>query len=353
MAGRSQSPRLPARRGLNRVPGGNTHDGPTFSEIVAAPWSRTYEHVSSESTIVADDFWCTCAVGPIPAHAPQTRQLGAARVHSYEVPGNDTGLVSQIMILFSDPSQILLPSAVYLTLLILALVTLSFRAAPTSRWHRWRYIFALLFIWAYAMSTPLVANLLIGALESQYAPPVPSALAQSSDNLIVVLASGRVRDTVEGELPHPDEPGWNRTLAGIRLWQRIGGRLLFNGGPSVSGSDAVADRMAELARAAGVPAEAIVVERRARTTYENLKYTKEHMGNGRNRVWLVTSAIHMPRAMMSARLNEVEVLPYPCDFRENKGLGWRGWFPHVNAPQDLAMALHELLGMVSYAATQR
>jgi uncharacterized SAM-binding protein YcdF (DUF218 family) len=257
------------------------------------------------------------------------------------------------MVLFSDPSQILLPSAVYLTLLILALVVLSFRAAPTSPLHRWRFAFALLFVWTYALSTPLVANLLIGTLENQYAPPEPSALARSPDNLIVVLASGRVRNTVEGERPYPDEPGWNRALAGIRLWQRIGGTLLFNGGPSASGSDAVADRMAELARAAGVPAEAIIVERRARTTYENLLYTKEHLGNSRNRVWLVTSAIHMPRAMMSARLNKIEVLPYPCDFRQNKGLGWRGWFPHVNAPQDLVMALHELLGMVSYAVTQR
>jgi uncharacterized SAM-binding protein YcdF (DUF218 family) len=256
------------------------------------------------------------------------------------------------MVLFSDPSQILLPSAVYLTLLILALLILSFRAAPTTPWHRWRYVFVLLFVWAYAASTPFVANLLIKTLENQYAPPESSALARSPDNLIVVLASGRVRNTVEGELPHPDEPGWNRTLAGIRLWQRIGGTLLLNGGPSAGGSYAVADRMAELARAAGVPEEAIIVERRARTTYENLRYTKEHMRNGRSRVWLVTSAIHMPRAMLSARLNELEVSPYPCDFRENKGLGWRGWFPHVNAPQDLVMALHELLGMASYTITR-
>ena len=250
------------------------------------------------------------------------------------------------MLFFSDPAQTVLPSVVYLAALLLVLVVIAFRGLPNSPLYRLRYVIVALFLWVYVTSTPLFANLLVQNLEEQY----PIVRAQSSDhspdNLIVVLTSGRVRSTLEGDHAFPDEAGWNRAFAAIGLWQQIGGRILFNGGPNAGDGRAVADRMAELARKTGIPDSAIIVDGRARNTHENIATTMPYINS--DRVWLVTSAIHLPRAMAVTNTLGIKAIAYPCDFRGNKALGWRAWFPNHNGLQDFERALHELLGMVYY-----
>ncbi len=252
------------------------------------------------------------------------------------------------MIFFSGPAQTLLPSVVYLSVSLLVLAVIAFRSSTGSLLYRARYVFVTLFLWTYLTSTPLFSNLLIQDLEERYPVIQTTKRDRNPDNLIVVLASGQVRSTIEGDRAHPDEAGWNRALAAIELWQRIGGRLMFNGGPTVSDGHSAADRMAGLARAAGVPASAIIVDGRARNTYENLLYTAPQIDRSRHRVWLVTSAVHLPRTMAVASNLGVSATAFPCDFRGNKKLGWRGWLPHHSGPKDFERALHELFGMLYY-----
>lgn len=252
------------------------------------------------------------------------------------------------MIFFSDPAQAFLPSVVYLAAVLAALTVLAFRDAANTLLYRLRFVWVVLFVWVYIVATPLFSNLLIQNLEERYPVVYTSDKDRSSDNLVVVLTSGRVRSTLEGEHAYLDEAGWNRALAAISLWRRIGGRLLFNGGPGAGEGQSIADRMADLARASGVPENAIIVDGRARNTYENLSNTVPHMDRSRSRVWLVTSAIHLPRAMAVANKLGIRATPFPGDFRGNKALGWRGWFPNHNGSRDFERALHELLGILYY-----
>lgn len=222
------------------------------------------------------------------------------------------------------------------------------RSVPGTRAHRWRWGAAALAAVYYVACTPLVSSALERWLETRY--PVP-ALRESdggAGNTIVVLTAGWLRYTAEGHEQKMGEAGWERATAGIALWRRIGGRLLFTGAPTPDGRDSSAGAMARLARALGVPGEAILVEPEARNTYENLLYSKRMLGEAKGRVWLVTSALHMPRSVMAARGVGLEVTPYPCDFRADERQSWASFLPSNVAPLALERALHELSGMVAY-----
>ncbi|KPK10613.1 MAG: hypothetical protein AMJ68_08630 [Acidithiobacillales bacterium SG8_45] len=252
------------------------------------------------------------------------------------------------MIFFSDAAQTLLPSVVYFTAILLVLIVVAHRSKTDSLLYRLRYGLVALFLWSYITSTPLFSNFLIQVLEERYELVQASKKDVGPDNLIVVLTSGRVRTTLSGDRAYPDEAGWNRALAAIALWRQIGGTLLFNGGPGTQTGESVAGRMAALARASGVPDKAIIVDGRARDTYENLINTAPYLARAGGRLWLVTSAIHMPRAMAVADRQGIRAIAYPSDFRGNKALGWRGWVPNHNGSKDFERALHELLGAFYY-----
>jgi uncharacterized SAM-binding protein YcdF (DUF218 family) len=252
------------------------------------------------------------------------------------------------MLFFSETVQIFLPSLIYVVFALLGSALYAFLRKPRGLLHRWRFPLAGLFVWAYASSAPVFSNLLMATLEDNYHRPAAVSSAKAADTVILVLASGRVRRTSEGAGAHPDEAGWSRAMAAIELWKSIGGKLVFNGGPMTSSGYAVADRMAELARRQGVPDADIVVDRRAKNTYENMQYALEYTKGVNREVWLVTSALHMTRAMNIAKKLSITAIPYPCDFRANTSLGWRGWFPHNNGPKDLESVMHELMGMLIY-----
>jgi len=70
--------------------------------------------------------------------------------------------------------------------------------------------------------------------------------------------------------------------------------------------------MASVARAAGIPAEAIYRELESTRTLENVVRCREMMvDEGWRRVLLVTDNFHMPRALYTFRAFGLEVTPAP------------------------------------------
>ena len=66
----------------------------------------------------------------------------------------------------------------------------------------------------------------------------------------------------------------------------------------------------------GVPASDLLNERDARNTIENAVNTRRTLDSLgiRGKAVLVTSAVHMPRALRAFRSEGVDVRPFPCDF---------------------------------------
>lgn len=182
-------------------------------------------------------------------------------------------------------------------------------------------------------SNQWVATTLVRSLEFQYihGPRLPRAGA------IIVLGGGT-------KPPHPPRPwievgeGGDRILYGSWLYKRgyapylivSGGRISWLGGGQSEAAD-----MAEIAREMGVPAAAILQEPDSLNTHENAINVGKLMEVKpiSEPVLLVTSALHMPRAVAIFRHQGIAVIPAPTDFHVT----------FADDPQHLEMVLLGLL----------
>jgi len=79
--------------------------------------------------------------------------------------------------------------------------------------------------------------------------------------------------------------------------------------------DVEADVMGELAVRRGVPADRVLRERRALTTWQNIRFSLELLG-ARDTVLVISTADHLPRARRIARfwgLDDARTRYLPCD----------------------------------------
>jgi uncharacterized SAM-binding protein YcdF (DUF218 family) len=149
---------------------------------------------------------------------------------------------------------------------------------------------------------------------------------------IVVLGGG------EGGVP-------TRVLEGVRLYRQIPGvKLLLSGGP-VFGSEAGALAMARVAHIMGIMPPDLVLEAESRDTEEQARQVKALVGQ--DPLILVTSAVHMPRAMLLFRKVGLEPLAAPERpmVGDEVHLSPALFFP---SPGNLVLAetaMHEYLGL--------
>jgi len=201
-------------------------------------------------------------------------------------------------------------------------------------------------------STPLVSRTLVGSIEAESVQPDPLPAADA----IVVLGAG----AWPAEPPRPyiqvDGPTANRLLYAAKLYRDgkapivilSGGRLPWN-----KTLPPESDEMAQVLELMGVPSSAVVQESESGNTYQNAIGTKAIL-NERNlhRILLVTSALHMPRALALFRRQGVEAISAPTDFIAPPtilgGPGWPDWvlsvLPSAEALAQTTSALKELLG---------
>jgi uncharacterized SAM-binding protein YcdF (DUF218 family) len=223
------------------------------------------------------------------------------------------------------------------------------------RWIRVSSLLALLLL--VAVSSPFVANQLIGTLEAWYPPP--SIGPADRYDAIVVLGGGiedqgTLRPTVE-----LTSYSRNRTTCGVDLYLKgYAPRLVLTGGDaSVFGSRPKdAPEMKRWAHRLGVPKDAILTEEEARTTYENATGTRRLLGPAS--ILLVSSASHLPRATALFAKQGFRVTPAPCAYvSQNKpGDSWNGlnlfdFLPNDRALQSSQDAIAEVVGFAVYWMT--
>ncbi|HXH01800.1 MAG TPA: YdcF family protein [Candidatus Competibacteraceae bacterium] len=206
--------------------------------------------------------------------------------------------------------------------------------------------------WLWLWSTPQVSEWLRGSLERRYTV-VPLAQLPPAD-AIVVLGGG-----VEGV--HPPERLQPNLMAGAdRVWQgaqlyRAGKapRVVLSGGYLQWGRSRQpeAEAMQTLIRDFGVPDEALILEGESRNTHQNALYTRALLErHGLRRVLLVTSALHMPRALAAFRAAGIEVIPVPSDVEVvgQHTMTVLDWLPDAAALEGSSRALKEYLGLWVY-----
>ena len=144
--------------------------------------------------------------------------------------------------------------------------------------------------------------------------PVP--IAQSPIVGAIVVLGGDIGLPLTPRIS--SQIGGNRALHAFRLFTANKSKFIIISGGNVfpqRGVEPEAYYTSEILKEWGIPSEAILIEGRSRNTYENAIETKKLL-NARqiDKILLITSAFHMPRALATFRTAGIDATPSPSSY---------------------------------------
>lgn len=199
------------------------------------------------------------------------------------------------------------------------------------------------------VASPLGANSLAWLLERNH--PHASVCAGFTVNDPVVVLGGGMRgsDALPTQASALMEASMVRTFAALGLWQQLGRApmILVSGGGAGGVSEAAL--MAHILIQSGVPTSQIVREESSRSTRENALFSSAFLGAMHaERFYLVTSAMHMPRARLAFEAVGLPMCPWPVDHQAFMPDVGGMWIPSLRPLQKSTAALHEIKGLLWY-----
>jgi uncharacterized SAM-binding protein YcdF (DUF218 family) len=199
------------------------------------------------------------------------------------------------------------------------------------------------------LSVAPVSDALIAPLEAQALQAADVAPGCCYDAIAVL--GGAI---IPAYPPYRDFPGL--TEASDRLWltarlfhRGLARRIIVSGGSFLSQRNGAATTEAEAMRLflvdLGVPPDAIVSEGASLNTIENIRNIQALVSGGR--VALVTSAVHMPRAVRLAAQARLDVGAFPTGYSAVPATRdpWSLWLPSLGSLSVSLGALHELVAL--------
>jgi uncharacterized SAM-binding protein YcdF (DUF218 family) len=242
-------------------------------------------------------------------------------------------------------AKLVLPLSAAVFLMALALLALALRrrrlagAALGAAW---------LGLWL--CSAPALSERLAASLEQTH-PATPIADVAPAD--AILLLGGATKPALRPrEFPELNESA-DRIVHAARLFHAGKAPLIVVSSgrmPWESGSPPEADGIAALLQLLGVPAAAIVRETDSANTYENCVNSKRLLdARGVREVLLVTSALHMPRAVATCRSAGIGLRAAPTDFWvAGDETETRDLLPDIEALMVTHLALRERMGFWIY-----
>lgn len=207
---------------------------------------------------------------------------------------------------------------------------------------------ALLFF----LCTPLVAYVASSTLEW----PFPAISEVPDDSQAIVVLAGGILEPSE-TLPTAElkMDSRMRCIYAAELYKQRPLPILVAGGVvhEEMNLPPLSQEMKKLLIELGVPEDAIVVEDKSRSTYENATMSQPLLAE-RNieRIVLVTDADHMLRASECFTTQGFDVVPAACRHASDT-FSWQpsAFLPRAGAAKSVRESMHEWLGIVWYKAT--
>lgn len=209
-----------------------------------------------------------------------------------------------------------------------------------------KFAAAFITLLLYFVSLMPTAQLLTHGLESSY-----TQQSAVKADVIAILGGGAVSGVpdIEGEGALA-AAGMNRLVTGMRLQRMLGVPLIVSGGQVFkdSGEAEIAKRVLI---SMGVKENMVYTDTKALNTRQNAQNiivaSKE---KGWKRIIVVTSALHIPRAMQNfaaVKDSDMEVTAYPCDYLSSGKIVISpfSFVPQAYALDLTAMALKEYLAL--------
>lgn len=202
---------------------------------------------------------------------------------------------------------------------------------------------AVVLLWL--LSTPFVAEALLRELEGDpYVTDTKKPLADA----IVVLGGGTYFQAPEYSGDTVSIYTLERLRFAAKLQRETGKPLLTTGGKPLGNDTSEAAQMKQvLEQEFSVPVQ--WVEGASDNTFENARLSRELLKQaGIDRIYLVTHAWHMARAVQAFQAAGFRVVPAPTAYTTRYRIDLLAFVPNANALHDSRIFLHELIGMLWY-----
>lgn len=179
---------------------------------------------------------------------------------------------------------------------------------------------ARLLVWPLTLLGLLVVVVTLTPLDAWWAKHLAGSWSDPPGDILIVLGGSRASS--DGVI------GWNsyvRSLYAVRAYREHAFPLIVLSGGT--GPPAVASSMRDFVESQGVPAAALRVEERSRSTRENAQYVSEMLKSTPGRKVLLTSDYHMYRALRAFRKVGLDVVPRPVPDAIKRSGTWEGRWP--------------------------
>ena len=245
---------------------------------------------------------------------------------------------SKIFIIFTDPGFVV-PAVLAIGSVLLL-----------TRWRRaGTWLMGLGIAVILVLSVFPVGGFMIAQLENRF--PVVRQLPQPFTGIIVL--GGTINQFMTHARGQPAlTDGAERLTEFIALARaHPDARLVFTGGSGALTRQDIKE--AEAARLffaqMNLDTKRVVFESRSRNTFENAVYTKELVEPQPGERWvLVTSAMHMPRAVGVFRKAGWSITPYPVDYQTNWPVEYSLGFHLTSGLATFQDGLREWMGLAAY-----
>jgi uncharacterized SAM-binding protein YcdF (DUF218 family) len=202
---------------------------------------------------------------------------------------------------------------------------------------------SLLALWL--LSTPFVSETLLRTLET---PPAAFPDRQQTADAIIILGGNSYFNAPEYAGDTVSGATLVRLRYGAKLSRELEKPLLLSGGTPLGNHISEARLMkAVLTQELHTPVEWI--EENSNNTLESARFSYSILHkSGIKRIYLITHAWHMPRAIQAFEAAGFEVIPAATAYTTRHRVDMLAFLPNADALQDSQIFTHEVIGMLWY-----
>ena len=239
---------------------------------------------------------------------------------------------------------LLYPPNVGLLLVVIAVIL------ALAHYRRAAVILTLLgLIWPLLWSLPVTTLYFGGQLENRYAYQTAPTLPKA--DVIVVLGGNTQSNRANWFEPYNKATASDRLDRAAEIYFAGRAPQILLSGSALEGKTSEARIMARVMRQKGIPDTVLLLENDGRNTRENAVGTLEILkAHKLQSVLLVTSALHMPRAMATFAAEGIQAiaagLPAQIVVPEDETID--PWIPHLRTLEGSRAIIKEYLGMFAY-----
>jgi uncharacterized SAM-binding protein YcdF (DUF218 family) len=196
--------------------------------------------------------------------------------------------------------------------------------------------------------------ILIQPLEDRFERPV--AMPDDVEAIVMLGGATLARPSSARQTAELNDAG-DRLTATLWLAGRYPqAKVVLSGGSGLLSGETESEAVtaARFFASFGISEDRLILEGDSRNTDENVALSREFLDDSEGAILLVTSAFHMPRAIGLFMAQDLDVIPWPTDYRSPGPMGF--WIDIANPVQNISVstvAIKEWIGLAIYRWTGR